>query len=143
MTQTFDVEALIKLRSQTRAISDALKAQAAAEKSALDSLKMAQEQFKFGAIGYAIVITSQQTYQNVVITRIQAQATRYTDTVALFQALGGGWWNRIDETKDAYARNGGYFEGPTGPGLAATTDAMPSPLPAPVPASDTAMETTR
>jgi len=29
MTQTFDVEALIKLRSQTRAISDALKAQAA------------------------------------------------------------------------------------------------------------------
>nr|GFD04556.1 hypothetical protein [Tanacetum cinerariifolium] len=28
MTQTFDVEALIKLRSQTRAISDVLKAQA-------------------------------------------------------------------------------------------------------------------
>lgn len=123
--------------------SDTLKAQSEAEKSAYDSLKMAQEQFKFGAIGYAIVITSQQTYQNVVITRIQAQATRYTDTVALFQALGGGWWNRIDETKDAYARNGGYFQGPDGPSLAATTDAAPPLIPAPVPAPDTAMETTR
>ncbi len=123
--------------------SDTLKAQAEAEKSAYDSLKMSQEQFKFGAIGYAIVITSQQTYQNVVITRIQAQATRYTDTVALFQALGGGWWNRIDETKDAYARNGGYFEGPNGPSLAATTQAAPPLIPAPVPAPDAAMETTR
>jgi outer membrane protein TolC len=25
---------------------------------------------------------------------VQAQAARYSDTVALFQALGGGWWNR-------------------------------------------------
>jgi hypothetical protein len=23
-------------------------------------------------------------------------ASRYTDTVTLFQALGGGWWNRND-----------------------------------------------
>ena len=27
---------------------------------------------------------------------MQAQAARYADTAALFQALGGGWWNRID-----------------------------------------------
>jgi len=25
---------------------------------------------------------------------VQAQASRYGDTIALFQALGGGWWNR-------------------------------------------------
>jgi len=25
---------------------------------------------------------------------LQAQAARYADTAALFQALGGGWWNR-------------------------------------------------
>jgi len=31
-----------------------------------------------------------------VIIRIRAQAARYSDTVALFQALGGGWWNRRD-----------------------------------------------
>jgi outer membrane protein TolC len=34
------------------------------------------------------------TYQQSLILRVQAQATRYGDTVALFQALGGGWWNR-------------------------------------------------
>jgi outer membrane protein TolC len=27
---------------------------------------------------------------------VQAQAARYADTAALFQALGGGWWNRTD-----------------------------------------------
>ena len=29
-----------------------------------------------------------------LITRVQAQANRFVDTAALFQALGGGWWNR-------------------------------------------------
>jgi outer membrane protein TolC len=32
----------------------------------------------------------------VVINLIQAKASRYADTAALFQALGGGWWNRDD-----------------------------------------------
>jgi outer membrane protein TolC len=27
---------------------------------------------------------------------VQAQANRFADTAALFQALGGGWWNRPD-----------------------------------------------
>jgi hypothetical protein len=31
-----------------------------------------------------------------VIQRVQAQAQRISDTAALFQALGGGWWNRIE-----------------------------------------------
>ena len=31
-----------------------------------------------------------------MINRIQAQAVRFSDTAALFQALGGGWWNRAD-----------------------------------------------
>lgn len=118
-----------------------LRAQALAEQSALDSLKMAQEQFKVGAIGYAIVIEAQQAYQNAVIARIQAQALRYNDTVALFQALGGGWWNRVDETADAAPRNGGYFEGPDGPALAATRPGLPDLPPTPEPG--TAKETSR
>lgn len=106
--------------------SDALRAQAASEAAAMASLKIAQAQFQTGAIDYAIVITAQQTYQSAVILRIQAQANRYTDTVALFQALGGGWWNRTDETADALPRQAGLFEGPDGPGLAATTSSKPS-----------------
>jgi len=46
------------------------------------------------------------------VSRIKAQATRFTDTAALFQSLGGGWWNRVDETPDALPRaNAGYFAG--------------------------------
>jgi outer membrane protein TolC len=32
-----------------------------------------------------------------MINLVQALANRYADTVALFQALGGCWWNRSDE----------------------------------------------
>jgi outer membrane protein TolC len=38
----------------------------------------------------------QQTYQQALLTLVQARAARYADTVALYQALGGGWWNRLD-----------------------------------------------
>ena len=34
---------------------------------------------------------------------VQAQAARYADTAALFQALGGGWWNRIDVAPNPYS----------------------------------------
>jgi outer membrane protein TolC len=38
-------------------------------------------------------------YTQAVINLVQAQANRYADTAALFQALGGGWWNRTDLAK--------------------------------------------
>lgn len=90
-----------------------LKAQAESEKATADSLAMAQEQFKTGAISYATIINAQQSYLNARVSRIKAQAARFTDTAALFQALGGGWWNRTDQTPDALPRrNPGYFSGP-------------------------------
>ncbi|WP_370637192.1 efflux transporter outer membrane subunit [Phyllobacterium chamaecytisi] len=93
--------------------ADALKAQAASEKASLDSLKIAQEQYKSGAVAYVTVVNAQQTYQNARISRVKAQAMRFTDTAALFQALGGGWWNRVDETPDAAPRvQVGYLAGP-------------------------------
>lgn len=89
-----------------------LKAQAAAEKATADSLAMAVEQFKTGAVPYANIINAQQSYLNARVSRIKAQATRFSDTAALFQSLGGGWWNRMDETPDALPRaSAGYFAG--------------------------------
>jgi hypothetical protein len=41
-----------------------------------------------------ILLTAQQTYLQAVIAVVQARAARLNDTAALFQALGGGWWNR-------------------------------------------------
>lgn len=90
-----------------------LRDQAAAETATRDSLDMATEQFKTGAVPYANVITAQQSYLNARVSRIKAQATRFTDTVALYQSLGGGWWNREDQTPDAAPRHRpGLFAGP-------------------------------
>ncbi|MBV8375971.1 MAG: hypothetical protein JO279_03120 [Verrucomicrobia bacterium] len=41
-------------------------------------------------------INAEQTYQQAIVSLVQARANRFADTAALFQALGGGWWNRSD-----------------------------------------------
>lgn len=76
--------------------ADALNQQVVAERSAQANLDLVQAQFKLGAVAYINLLTAQQTYQNTVLARVRAQASRYSDTTALFQALGGGWWNRTD-----------------------------------------------
>ena len=43
-----------------------------------------------------LLLTAQQTYLQAVIQVVQTRAARWSDTVALFQALGGGWWNRTE-----------------------------------------------
>jgi len=42
------------------------------------------------------VLNAEQAYQQARVTRIQAEGARFADTAALFQALGGGWWNRSE-----------------------------------------------
>jgi NodT family efflux transporter outer membrane factor (OMF) lipoprotein len=74
--------------------AEQLKLQTEAEKAALDTMKMTQAQYDLGAISYLNLIIAQRQYQLARISRIRAEAARYTDTAALFQALGGGWWNR-------------------------------------------------
>ncbi|NVZ69133.1 efflux transporter outer membrane subunit [Pseudomonas costantinii] len=76
--------------------ADALNQQVVAERSAQANLDLVQAQFRLGAVAYINLLTAQQTYQNTVLARVKAQAARYSDTTALFQALGGGWWNRAD-----------------------------------------------
>ncbi len=76
--------------------ADALVAQTNAERAAADSLKLVQVQYKSGAASYLQVLTSEQNYQTAAVNLIKARALRFSDTAALFQALGGGWWNRTD-----------------------------------------------
>jgi NodT family efflux transporter outer membrane factor (OMF) lipoprotein len=73
-----------------------LRAQDRAARTANDSLALAREQFRAGAITYLTLLNAQRTQQQALIGLVQAQAARYADTAALFQALGGGWWNRRD-----------------------------------------------
>ncbi len=72
----------------------ALAANERAERAAARSLSLARLQYGAGGVAYLTVLTAQTQYQNAVLGLIRAQAARYTDTAALFTALGGGWWNR-------------------------------------------------
>jgi outer membrane protein TolC len=47
-----------------------------------------------GYVNYLALLSAEAAYQQALLNRVQAQATRYGDAVALFQSLGGGWWNR-------------------------------------------------
>jgi NodT family efflux transporter outer membrane factor (OMF) lipoprotein len=76
--------------------ADALAAEASAERAAAGSLELTQAQYKAGGASYLQVLTAQQTYQTAAISLVKARAQRFADTAALFQALGGGWWNRAD-----------------------------------------------
>ncbi len=75
----------------------ALQAQVQAENASQSLLEVTQTQLKLGAVNYLSLLNAQRQYETALINRIQAQATRYSDTVALFQALGGAWWNNINE----------------------------------------------
>lgn len=72
----------------------ALKQQAAVAALASESLALSTQQFKLGAISYLSLLDAQRTYQQARVGLVQAQAARHADSAALFQALGGGWWNR-------------------------------------------------
>ena len=81
--------------------ADALTAAAAARDAAKISFDLTARQLKAGYTGNLALLNAEQTYQQAVISLIQARANRYADTAALFQALGGGWWNRKDVTAEA------------------------------------------
>ena len=82
----------------------ALRAQSEAEQTAGASLGLARDQFRLGAINYLTLDNAERTYQQARINLVQAQANRYADTAALFQALGGGWWHRTDVSPDAVGK---------------------------------------
>jgi NodT family efflux transporter outer membrane factor (OMF) lipoprotein len=74
--------------------ADALAADAAAVQAAHQALDIAQARARLGSVSGGSVLGIQQSYQTALAALVQAEAARFTDTVTLFQALGGGWWNR-------------------------------------------------
>jgi NodT family efflux transporter outer membrane factor (OMF) lipoprotein len=76
--------------------AEALKSAAAADAAAQVTLDLAKRQWQDGYAGYLALLNAEQAYQQTRINLVQAQAGRYADTAALFQALGGGWWHRAD-----------------------------------------------
>jgi NodT family efflux transporter outer membrane factor (OMF) lipoprotein len=77
-----------------QADADALRAAAAAERAASDSLAIVTRQLALGAVNGLALLNAEQAYAQARLNLVTAQANRLADTVALFQALGGGWWAR-------------------------------------------------
>jgi len=80
-----------------QADADALVAASASEQAAARSLGIVQRQLQLGQIAYLSLLNAQYTYQQARLSLVQAEANRLSDTAGLFQALGGGWWNRSDD----------------------------------------------
>jgi NodT family efflux transporter outer membrane factor (OMF) lipoprotein len=83
-------DVLYAIRFDTAALRKAILAEIAAEKT----LKLTRIQLEQGQVGIQQVLSAQTAYLQASLTVVLAQANRYADTVGLFQALGGGWWNR-------------------------------------------------
>ncbi|MDR3525728.1 MAG: efflux transporter outer membrane subunit [Rhizomicrobium sp.] len=84
--------------------AEGLKAAAAAADAAKTTLDLAQRQYQDGYAGYPALLNAEQSYQQSRIALIEAEASRFADTAALFQALGGGWWNRTELAGDEHGK---------------------------------------
>ncbi|HXZ48088.1 MAG TPA: efflux transporter outer membrane subunit [Usitatibacter sp.] len=71
-----------------------VKTQADAEALARETLELTRKQYRLGGTSYLALLVAERQYNQARLGLVVAQATRYADTAALFQALGGGWWNR-------------------------------------------------
>ncbi|MCC6135861.1 MAG: efflux transporter outer membrane subunit [Candidatus Contendobacter sp.] len=76
-------------------INDAqtLQARAAAAAQAEATYKVFSQRYRAGGISQLSLLDAQRQYLQTAIDRANSAANRYTDSAALFQALGGGWWN--------------------------------------------------
>jgi NodT family efflux transporter outer membrane factor (OMF) lipoprotein len=102
--QSTVLNAFLDVANTLRAIdtdADAVTATADAERLANESLGLVVRQYQLGAVSYLASLDAQRTYLSTRIALVQARAARFTDTAALFQSLGGGWWNAPDAVASA------------------------------------------
>lgn len=79
--------------------ADGIQTASVAERAAEESLTITRRQVELGDIATVGLLIAELTYQQSVIALVQAQTNRFADTAALFQALGGGWWNQDESTR--------------------------------------------
>ena len=105
-------DALRALQTRRRDAEGAASAPCAPRPTTLD---LSRSQYRLGAITYVILLNAQRSYQQARLALVQAQAARYADTAALFQALGGGWWNRVDVAPDPLSPEADPIDGRPAP----------------------------
>ena len=70
------------------------------ETAAEASLRIARRQLELGDVSYLALLNAETSYLQATIARIQAHSNRFSDVVAVYQSLGGGW------TQDSEQING-------------------------------------
>jgi len=98
------LNAFLDVANTLRAIDTdaaAVVATADAERLANESQALVARQYQLGAVSYLSSLDAQRTWLSTRVALVQARAARFTDTAALFQALGGGWWNAPDAVASA------------------------------------------
>lgn len=70
-----------------------------ADRLASQTLQLVEQQHHQGAVSYLTLLNAQRQLQQTRIQTIQARTALYRDSVALLVALGGGWWNSVEEKK--------------------------------------------
>jgi NodT family efflux transporter outer membrane factor (OMF) lipoprotein len=78
--------------------NDAWRAAQAADQAAARGLAIARRQVELGQSGNLALLNAEQAERQAQLALIAAEANRLSDSAALFQALGGGWWNRQGES---------------------------------------------
>lgn len=73
--------------------AETLDAQSRGLRAAEEGLRLIQANYQAGIVNYLQVLIANSQYHQAKIGYLQAQVQRLQDTVALFVALGGGWWN--------------------------------------------------
>ena len=76
--------------------ADAVRVATLADQAAGQTLVITRRQLNLGQVSYLLLLTAEQADLQARLTLVQSQALRLSDTAGLFQALGGGWWNRSD-----------------------------------------------
>jgi outer membrane protein TolC len=76
--------------------AQALQKQADAQATAEEAVRLLQANYRSGLVTYLDLLVADVQLQQVNIAYLQALAQRHQDTVGLFVALGGGWWNIPD-----------------------------------------------
>ncbi len=72
----------------------ALESAAGAEEAARSTLDLTREQQREGFADPLTELAAHVAERQAMLALVQVQAMRFGDTAALYQALGGGWWNR-------------------------------------------------
>jgi NodT family efflux transporter outer membrane factor (OMF) lipoprotein len=73
--------------------AETLEAQDHALDAAQEALRLVNANYAAGLANYTNVLIADGQFHQAQIADLEARAVRYQDTVALFAALGGGWWN--------------------------------------------------